>query len=446
TAALTLGTHSITATYSGDGALDPASSTTYVPAVAEVVGQASTTTVASAGTPEPGVVSQPLTFNAAVSVDAPGGGTPTGTVAFKTDGVNIVGCETRPLVAGAATCTTTGLTWGGQGITAVYSGDANNTTSGSTEFLFTVEAAGTTTAVTSSDLTTSWTDPVTYTATISPVSPATLAPGTGTVSFKIGGTPITSCTAQAVSAGVATCLTGATPVGAESITAVYTDVLNIFSGSNYSASTSPAIVQTVSRAAATTALVSDHNPSRFGQAVTLTATVTSTAGTPTGTVSFFVVLSDTTHQPIATVSLVAGAASTTTAALPVHNGSVIAEYNGDANFAASTHTTPQTVQRSLSRTLMTSSDKTSTIGQAVTFRVTVASDGTGSGTPTGLVALYMVRANGSRQWIGRGNLRSGVTFIVVPGIPMGPHKIVAEYRGTMDFRPSSRSMTQTVSA
>ncbi|MGZ6966026.1 MAG: Ig-like domain-containing protein, partial [Acidimicrobiia bacterium] len=189
TAALTLGTHSITATYSGDGALDPASSTTYVPAVAEVVGQASTTTVASAGTPEPGVVSQPLTFNAAVSVDAPGGGTPTGTVAFKTDGVNIVGCETRPLVAGAATCTTTGLTWGGQGITAVYSGDANNTTSGSTEFLFTVEAAGTTTAVTSSDLTTSWTDPVTYTATISPVSPATLAPGTGTVSFNIGGTP-----------------------------------------------------------------------------------------------------------------------------------------------------------------------------------------------------------------------------------------------------------------
>jgi uncharacterized repeat protein (TIGR01451 family) len=47
---------------------------------------------------------------------------------------------------------------------------------------------------------------------------------------------------------------------------------------------------TVSQAATTTVVTSNHNPSVFGQPVTLTATVTANppgAGTPTGTVQFF---------------------------------------------------------------------------------------------------------------------------------------------------------------
>ncbi|KJY40399.1 hypothetical protein VR41_15060, partial [Streptomyces sp. NRRL B-1568] len=59
---------------------------------------------------------------------------------------------------------------------------------------------------------------------------------------------------------------------------------------NFVGSTSPVDTQTVIQAATTTVLVSLPDPSVFGEAKTLTATVTATApgaGTPTGTVDFF---------------------------------------------------------------------------------------------------------------------------------------------------------------
>src|SRR5260370_39154624 len=59
----------------------------------------------------------------------------------------------------------------------------------------------------------------------------------------------------------------------------------VFSNSAGSA-TSSAAKLTVINPATTTALVSSANPSTFGQPVTLTATVSSPAGTPTGTVTF----------------------------------------------------------------------------------------------------------------------------------------------------------------
>ena len=44
--------------------------------------------------------------------------------------------------------------------------------------------------------------------------------------------------------------------------------------------------EAIAKAASTTAVSSSVNPSDFGQSVTFTATVTSGAGTPTGTVQF----------------------------------------------------------------------------------------------------------------------------------------------------------------
>ena len=76
----------------------------------------------------------------------------------------------------------------------------------------------------------------------------------------------------------------------------------------------------------------------FGQAVTLTATVTSNppgGQTPTGQVDFI----DETPRPVVDlgkVNLVAGVASLSTAALTVETHTIIAKYLGDANFQAST--------------------------------------------------------------------------------------------------------------
>jgi hypothetical protein len=227
------------------------------------------------------------------------------------------------------------------------------------------------------------------------------------------------------------------PVGAASITAVYSGV------PSYTTSTSPAITQTVGKTATVTALVSDHNPSRSGQAVTLTATVTSAAGQPTGTVLFYQVERDSSHTLLDSAPLTAGVASITTSAMHVRIGTVIADYNGSASYAASTHTSPQTVSRSFSLTLMRSSQKRSTLGQAVTFTVTVASEGEGSGTPTGKVELFNL--DGTPMSLGTAKLKNGVATFTMSDIPVGTHKIGANYLGSETHRESKRTMTQTVS-
>ena len=55
--------------------------------------------------------------------------------------------------------------------------------------------------------------PVTFTATVSAVAPATLTPSTGAVSFTADGDPITGCATEAVTAGTATCDGSALPIG-----------------------------------------------------------------------------------------------------------------------------------------------------------------------------------------------------------------------------------------
>ena len=84
-------------------------------------------------------------------------------------------------------------------------------------------------------------------------------------------------------------------------------------------STSNAVVQIVNQAATTTALNAAPNPTKSGQSVTFTATVTSGFATPVGTVTF----KDSTTT-IGTVTLSNGVATFETATLgrrrPQHHG------------------------------------------------------------------------------------------------------------------------------
>ncbi|MEP6624382.1 MAG: right-handed parallel beta-helix repeat-containing protein, partial [Acidimicrobiia bacterium] len=80
-----------------------------------------------------------------------------------------------------------------------------------------------------------------------------------------------------------------------------------------------------------TALASDSNPSVSGGPVTFTATVTSAAGTPTGTVTF---REGTTT--LGSGTLTNGRAAFTTNTLTVGTHSITADYGATATFAAST--------------------------------------------------------------------------------------------------------------
>jgi CSLREA domain-containing protein len=87
--------------------------------------------------------------------------------------------------------------------------------------------------------------------------------------------------------------------------------------------------------ATTTGLSSSVNPSDFGQSVTFTATVTSSAGTPTGTVQF----KDGGANIGSAQSLDAGGvAQLTTSSLTAGPHTITADYSGDANFLTSNGT------------------------------------------------------------------------------------------------------------
>src|SRR6185503_17847710 len=80
--------------------------------------------------------------------------------------------------------------------------------------------------------------------------------------------------------GVATFSTAALTVATHNLTANY-------GGNATYATSSGTDTQTVNKAVSSTTLVSSPDPSVFGQSVTLTATVTGSQGTPTGSVQFF---------------------------------------------------------------------------------------------------------------------------------------------------------------
>ena len=100
------------------------------------------------------------------------------------------------------------------------------------------------------------------------------------------------------------------------------------------------VIQVVELYPTTTVLSSSPNPSTYGQAVKLTATVSSGApGGPTGTVTF---KNGTTT--LGTAHLSAGTATLTTKKLPAGTLTITARYNGDAHSASSSATVTQVVQ------------------------------------------------------------------------------------------------------
>ena len=133
TADLTGGTHSLTATYDGDGNYASSSSAPLIQTID--AGSAALTLASSAGTI---TFKNPVTFTASLPATA------TGNVTFL-DGDTLLG--TAAANGGTATFTTSALSAGSRAITAVYEGDANFSGSTSPTLTQTVLKASTTTSL-----------------------------------------------------------------------------------------------------------------------------------------------------------------------------------------------------------------------------------------------------------------------------------------------------------
>ncbi|WP_438452878.1 Ig-like domain repeat protein [Streptomyces asiaticus] len=215
----------ITATYNGDTNFNASSGTD-----TQTINNKAATTTTVTSTPDPSVVGQSVTIKATVSSAS---GTPVGAVTFSFgDGTNTaVGI----LSGGIATVTHTYTTTTGSPftITATYNGNENVAASSGTDTQ-TVNKAATTTTVVSSPNPSRVSDPVTVTATVSPVAPGAGTP-TGTVTLAI-----TNRTPQVVTLvnGTASATFNPLQKGTHTVTANYNGDINY-------ATSSASITQTV---------------------------------------------------------------------------------------------------------------------------------------------------------------------------------------------------------
>src|SRR5262249_14244220 len=127
TASLAVGTHTVTAIYSGDSSF---AANTGSLSGGQTVGKASTSTAVSSSA-NPLVSGQSVTFTATISATSPGAGTPTGTVQFQIDNNNAGSrlSVRNPGGVTTASFSTASLAVGMHTVTASYGGDGSFATS-----------------------------------------------------------------------------------------------------------------------------------------------------------------------------------------------------------------------------------------------------------------------------------------------------------------------------
>ncbi|HYD42820.1 MAG TPA: Ig-like domain repeat protein, partial [Anaeromyxobacter sp.] len=412
---LGVGSHELTASYGGDASFAPSASAATTLTVGK--GAAGVALAVAPGAPVSG---EPVTWTATVTATAPSSGTPSGTVELR-DGETLLCAIT--LSGGAGACTRA-LGAGRHTISATYGGSASFETASSSGEL-TVAKGTSRVSIVASPAPAVAGLPVTFTASLAAISPASAAP-TGTVDFTDGAT--TLCAAAPISAGQATCATDALAAGEHTVAAAW-------AGDAELSGDAGSVALTVQSAATSTALGVAPSPARVGQEVTLTATV-SGADTPGGVVHF----TDGETVLCAGVALSGGVATCVTSGLAFGTHALDATYAGDGVFSASAGSASLEVQRGATTLTVAGSPASSARGQAVTFTATVQVTAPAAATPTGDVVFTA----GATILCTAAALSSGEATCTTSALTVGDHSVTATWAGDASLTGSSGSVGHTV--
>jgi ELWxxDGT repeat protein len=425
TSSLALGSHTITAFYSGDVHFTASQGDDGENPQIVTVNESSTSLSSS---PNPSFFGQAVTFTAKVSGS---GGVPTGTVDFKEGSTDLTPSGVS-LTAGQATFSISSLAVGSHTITAFYSGSA--------QFLSSQEDDSGKPQVVQEDSTSvTLLGPsaplsgqlVGFVAVVANTSVPFTSP-TGQVQFAVDGTNLGP--PATLVGGVAPSLpTRLLAAGSpHTITATYTNSDGSFIGSSHS------VIQAVAKDGTKIILISTPTTAVSGQVVVFTAIVNPVApgtGTPTGLVDFKEGATDLTPGG---VTVAGGRATFSTSSLALGNHTLTATYGGDANFTGNIGddaSAPEVVNKAPTRTVMTSFPDPSVFGQVVSFTVAVIALAPSQGTPTGTVTF----TDGATT-IGTVTVNNvGRATFTTASLTRGNHAINANYDGDAKFLASAYS-------
>jgi hypothetical protein len=353
-------------------------------------------------------------------------------------------------------------------ISAAFSGDSNYGASSSPQINnFTINLATTTTSVVGNPNPSTYSQQVTFTATINAENGNIVKGRTrkGVKSQDVSGTVTwssnTGCSPSAVTGGypgVATCTTSAAthlPVGTDPVTATYSG------DSNHSGSMG-SVNQQVNGGIATSINVNSVSPASESYGQDATATITAelawtgngrapTASNITISGNGHGTYSATSCNPRSGDTITCTATYTPTAADVVGSYTETAAFSGDINYAASnsTQTNNFTITQATSSTSVGSSGSPTTYGQSVTFTATV--DGENGATKRGKPGARPQDVTGTVTWSSNTGCSAstvsgypGVATCTTSSLNAGSDTIKATYSGDANHTGSSGTFGQTV--
>jgi hypothetical protein len=375
-----------------------------------------------AGSPQTAPGQSNVTFIATVT----GGNCnmPTGVVTFL-DGTTVLG--TTPLnTSGVATFSTSFLFVGTHPITATYPGDFNFEDSTSNVVTEIITGPPTTTVLsTVSPNPARPLQAITMTATVSSefTTPA------GNVNFMANGTILAPV--PLASNGTARATVSTLHAGIYNITAIYGG------STEYAASTSNAIVETVLGTDTTSTLTPSPNPAIPGQPVTLRATVSgSQTGIPfNGIVTFKDGANTLGAVPIGTN----GVASFSTSALLTGTHPITAIYSGSSDYNTSVSNTVVEVVTAIPTSIgLSISPNPATAGQSVSMIATTVSNPPNQ-TPTGTITF-----SDQSGILGTAPLVAGVASFTTTTLTAGTHQVAATLNPSGSFALSTSAVVSEV--
>jgi hypothetical protein len=405
--ATSAGQSGFTALYTGDGTYSGSLSKRFLVTVSQAH---STTVVTGAAAPKLGVSS---VYTATVTPQF--SGTPGGTIQFFADGEPI---GTGTLANGQATVSYAATTMGAHKIEANYSGDANFVTSLGVLSVKVGKAVSTVSVAASAN-------PAIYGTAVTLTAKVTDSDGavaTGPVVFKEG-TSVYGTVSLA--AGSAQFVLPTLPIGTHKITAQY--------GGDTADGTANGTISLVIQGAPTTTTVTTSNQAtNFGQSVTFTATITATAGSPDGTLTF-----KNGSAVLGTVAVSGGQAQFSVATLAAGTHTITALYNGGSAYAGSSGTLQQIVEKAATTTALTTTLNPAAKGTSVTFTATVT-----SGAPQGVTGN--VTFKDGKTSLGTVALVNGQAQLNTALLAKGAHTVTANYAASASFAASSTTLAQTI--